>query len=471
MAFNHGVNVNYIQRTARNAVRPDTATIALVGLAPKGPTNELVTIRSLRQGLEVFGQQIAGSTIPYALAAIFGESGAEVIVNNIFDPVLHGEAVQDEALSVASGQAATGSDPYNAVTLTSSDGNTTYTEGTDYSIDAYGRIRVLDGTVIADGDTILASYGRIDRDAVTNEQVIGSLTGARTGLHLLDAAPASLGLVPKVILVPELGEVQSVIDVMAAKAEQFGAVYLVDAPNGTTVAQVVQGRGPLGGVPGFRTTDKNAVLLYPYVKAVDSRTRPTDRPYGPFMAGVIAATDAQFGVQRSPSNVELNGVKGTVLPISGGYGSAGSDANVLNEVGVNTVLVTNGRGIRAWGNRNGSSTPVQPNTEADVFISVQRVKHYVKATIQLTMIDYLDREINRGLIDAIVETGSALLRGMGSEGILVGGTMRYVPEQNTEAAISAGILEFEVEIFGPTPAENLRFGITLNPDFLENLAA
>ena len=198
----HGIETNFVDQSIRAFNAPQTATIALVGTAPTGPTNELVAVTDVRQARQIFGEQLDGFTIPYALKHIFDQGGARVIVINVFDPALHGVSVADEVVAVLDGRASLAFEPYTTVTLEPSGAGAAYVEGTDYTIDVYGNIRVLDGVTIPDGTNIAASYGYFDSTLVVDAEVVGVTSPSRTGLELLDNAQGQLAEQALAALVP-----------------------------------------------------------------------------------------------------------------------------------------------------------------------------------------------------------------------------------------------------------------------------
>jgi phage tail sheath protein FI len=95
-----------------------------------------------------------------------------------------------------------------------------------------------------------------------------------------------------------------------------------------------------------------AALYYPWIMV---RNPSTGRdlavpPSGP-LAGVIARTDRERGLHRSPANTLLRSATGLVRTLS----AAQSDQ--LNPAGVNAIRRLPGRGIRVWGARTLSSEP------------------------------------------------------------------------------------------------------------------
>ena len=462
MEFLHGIQTTFEPRANASFTGPMTSVIALIGTAPKGAPDTLTLVNSRRDAQTKFGTELSGFTIPYALEAIYKQGGgATVLVVNTFDPDSHNLVADDDPVAIANGRGVTLFNPNTAVVLTSADGNTTYVQGTDYTIDAFGEVRVIDGTVIADGTTPLAGYSYFDPTTVTSAESVASL-------EVLDMALPSFGYTPKIIIAPEHCENEAVALKMFEKATSFGAVYFVDAPKDKTVTEVKQGRGPLGGIPGFRNANKNLQPMYPYAVTLDSKGETVSRPLSPFIAGVAARSDNEFGVQRSLSNQVLTGVIGADTVISSSYTDPASDANQLNKLGVMTLFNTQDRGMVSWGNRNASAPS---NTEQDVFLSIERTKLMLIEAININNVRFLDRGTSSGLVNAIIESNNAYLRGLKSQGIIVDGKMTLDSELTTTAEIAQGRLYFSVDFAGISPAERLTFTLAFNPDYLESVIA
>lgn len=467
MQFLHGVRVQEVTSGNANINSVPTGVIGLVGTAPIGPTNELTVISSPRQALETFGEQVPGFTIPQTLDAIFSQGGARVVVVNAFDPATHVTAVADEAVTVADGAAQLSEAPVGDIEVTNSAGDVTYTAGTHYTVDAYGAIRILDTITIPNGTELLVDFSHLDESAITASVINGSAAAPRTGIELLEESDLTLGYSPKILIAPTYIETETTSTLMLAKAEKFRGVALIDAPATATVAQVIAGRGPAGGVPGFQTTDNRAVLLYPYVSDTDSRNNSVSRPMSGYMAGLMAVVDATEGYWVSPSNHAIKGIKGPSVFLTSGFQDANSDVNQLNEVGVTSLFNGFGTGFRLWGNRNASATI---NTDPDAFISVQRTKDTINDSVALAMLPFVDKPITTGLIDSIRESVNAYLRRLVGLGAIIDGKCTYNPEDNPASELAQGRLVFDLAFLPPSPAELIEFKSYLDQSFLAELA-
>ena len=96
MAFFHGITVTEVNTNGVSIQVVNSAVIGLIGSAPQwsassgaGPGINVPTlIQSAAQGSN-FGKQIAGYTIPEALADIQLQGAGAVIVIDVFNPLLH----------------------------------------------------------------------------------------------------------------------------------------------------------------------------------------------------------------------------------------------------------------------------------------------------------------------------------------------------------------------------------------------
>ena len=174
--FLHGVEVIEIQSGSRPIRTVQSGVIGLIGTAPKGPVNQPVLIPgSRREALRSFGSGLG--TLPDALDAIFDQAGATVVAINVLDPDTHKAAVAEKEYTFGEDGTLTLDHRYaRNLEVKSSDGNTTYTEKTDYTHDPDTGVlaRVAAGTIGA-GATVKIAYDRPDETAVGVSDVIGGV--------------------------------------------------------------------------------------------------------------------------------------------------------------------------------------------------------------------------------------------------------------------------------------------------------
>ena len=132
---------------------------------------------------------------------------------------------------------------------------------------------------------------------------------------------------------------------------------------------------------------RRAYLVDPGVKVTDAADETVDRPNSPYVAGVIARSDAERGFWWSPSNRLINGITGTSREIDFALGDPNARANLLNEDEVATIIRQTG--YRLWGNRTCSADPKW------AFLSVVRIADALNDSLLRAHLWAVDRNITR----------------------------------------------------------------------------
>lgn len=466
----HGVETIEIQKGARPISVVKSAVIGIVGIAPKGTPNELTLVLNAQDAAAKFGSELPGFSIPQALSAIYAQGAGTCLVVNVFDPATMTVEVLAENKTVTNGKAKTTYAPIGDVVVTNNAGTTTYVKDTDYSIDDFGNIKVLNFTAIAEGSTIKCTYDRLDATTITDSNIIGAIsgTGARSGLKALALGYSTFGYNPKLIICPKYSTSNAVAAEMIVQAEALRAVTIIDTPNATTVSTAIAGRGPSGTLAGFKSSSQRVILTYPNLKVYDAATDATElRPYSQFLAGVIAATDLEEGYWVSPSNHEIQGVVGPERIITAAINDPSTEANALNEAGIVTQFNSFGSGLRVWGNRSAA----WPSLTLPVnFISVRRTADILHESVEYAMLQFIDKPINQAVIDSIRESVNAFIRTLIGRGALIDGKCIYNKDKNPATELAAGHLTFDIEFLPPTPAERITFESFIDINLFKNLA-
>lgn len=465
--FLHGVEFIEVQSGSRFIQLAKASVIGLIGVAPKGPVNVPVLVTNDRDAAQ-FGSMADGFNIPKALDAMLKNGASAIIVVNALDAVANTTAVDDEVLTIANLSAQLSGIPIGAVELTSNDGATTFVLGTDYVVDDFGKVTVLDSARIAETSSPKATFRKYNSASVTASQIIGttSVGGARSGMKAFEDCYNLFGFSPRILSASEFSRQNGVAIELIAMANKIKGFALIEAPTGTTPAQAIAGRGPASAI-NFKTSDKRAILLYPGVKAYNSKTDANeDRSYSDFFAGVWANSIIANGFWFSPSNKTIAGVVGTEISISSSLDDPSSEANLLNEAGIVTVFNAFGSGLRTWGNR---SAAWPASTFPTNFISVQMVQDILHESVQQAMLQFIDLPINQALIDAIRETVNGFMRSLIGRGAIVDGFCKYDKSKNPPTEVGAGHLTFDIEFMPPTPGERISFDSFINIELLRAL--
>lgn len=446
--FLHGVDVVEQASGARPIRTIATGVIGLVGTAKRGPINVPTLISgSRREATQAFGD--AGGTIPRALAGIFDQIGAPVVVvNALARTAVDAAAVQ---FAVRELQLGTGAAPYaiEDLVITNTAADTTYEEGTDYEFDAdTGLVTSLAAGSIDADDSVKVSYTYLGDGAAADIQG-GATEGAYTGIEALRQAKA-LGLPePKILIAPGWSDTQAVAEALVSVANRLRAIAVADGPN-TTDADAVTYRDNFDS--------RRLFLIDPQVMVGDPAVA---EPASARVAGVIARSDAERGFWWSPSNQPIRGIARTSRPVDFVLGDATSRANFLNENAIATIVRE--EGYRLWGNRSCSGDPKFQ------FLAVGRIADAVNDRLLRGHRWAVDRTITKTYLDDVVEGVNAFLRDLVGTGAIVGGRCWADPDQNTPASIAAGKAVFSFDFTPVYPAERITFNSIITNDYLEDL--
>lgn len=467
MAFLHGVEtiVKTVGGVPVTVVR--SAVVGLVGIAPKGPNGSTLTlISSPQEAVDTFGSELTGFSIPQALKAVFNQGSGVAIVVNVYDETTHSTDVTAETQVVAAGKAKTAFEPVGTTfTVTNSGGTTTYVLGTDYSRDDFGNIIVLNPTSIANGASIKVTYKKLNVAAVTAAHIIGTAGSAPTGIETLALANAKYGFDAKILIAPTHLGLTGVCEALLVAANKYRAVTIFDAPTATSYATAIAGRGSSGTINGWKTGDKRAILAWPNWKVVNAGTGVTEvRPASQYLAGVICAVDTNEGYWNSPSNHQVLGVVEPEVLVTFALNDQNCQANLLNAAGITTAI--NAGGFRTWGNR---SAAYPTSTAPEQFIPVLRTSDTIDVSVELAMLQYIDKPLNQALLDAVRATVNGFLNTLAGRGAIIDGKCLYIPAKNPALELAAGHVVFDIDYMPPVPGERITFDRFINIAYLANL--
>lgn len=462
----HGAETIEVEIGGQTVSIVRSAIIALVGIAPAGPVNQLTLCQNDTDDSQ-FGSPLPGFNIPKTLQIIRGLVGScPVLVVNVFNSTSNEAQVTNESQTVTNGKFKLAFAPLTAVTIKLNDGTTDadIVLGTDYTLDAYGNFAAISGSV-ANGTTYKLSYKKLDSTTVTSNQIIGGNTsGVRTGIALFDLAYNTYGFKPKIFIAPGYISTAAIAAAIKTAALKFRAVYLLDEVSGKTVSQILASRG-VGASSVFNTSDDRAILLYPWLKAYDDYLQDDGiYPFSAFMAALMVFVDLNFGYWFSPSNYEILNATGIERIIEWSINDPNTEANQLNAAGIVTIAQGYGTGMRAWGNRN-ASFPTSSSVKN--FISLRRADDVIIETMEEAALPYFDKPLNQAQIDTIREAGNELMRVLMQRGaVLPGSEVKYNKDDNPAGELAAGHVTFERVYMIPTPTERITFKDVLDISLL-----
>ncbi|MCB0113729.1 MAG: phage tail sheath family protein [Caldilineaceae bacterium] len=190
----------------------------------------------------------------------------------------------------------------------------------------------------------------------------------------------------------------------------------------------------------------NGALYHPWVRVVDGPLGGLVPPCG-HVAGVIARTDLSIGVHRAPANQDLLGVVDLAVNLDD------ERQGPLNEVHVNCLRAFPRRGIRVWGARTLSPSPLW------TYINVRRIFLTAGRWIERNMTNVVFEPNNPELWGEIVRDLTVYFTQLLEQGALAGrgsGEAFYVKcdaETNPPALREQGIVVTEIGLAATVPAE------------------
>lgn len=280
-----------------------------------------------------------------------------------------------------------------------------------------------------------------------------------TGVHAFLSAENEVKVLPRILCAPGFtgdrpaAAANPVVAELVGIAEKLRAVIVADGPN-TTTTEAITWREDWGSARVYVTD--------PAVKIWDTAlSQAVVQPVSARVAGAIAKRDNERGFWWSPSNQVLNGIVGTARPIGFNMSDPNSEANLLNENEVATVVLKDG--YRLWGNRTCSDDPLW------AFLSVRRTADMVYESVERAFLWAMDRPLSAQLVLDIQDSVQAYLGSLQARGAILGGTVWLDPELNTPDQLMAGKLYLDFDIEPPAPLERLTFRAHRNAGYYEEL--
>lgn len=289
--------------------------------------------------------------------------------------------------------------------------------------------------------TVVVRVEQGDSEAETTTNIIGGTTeeGLKTGLQALLASQAKHGIKPRIIGAPghDTLAVANEIAVICQKLRAFGYISAYGCKN---ISEVNTYRENFG--------QRELMMIYPDFLAWDSVISQESTAYATARAlGLRAKLDNDIGWHKTLSNITVNGVTGISKDIYWDLQDPATDAGLLNEKGVTTLIRRDG--FRFWGSRTCSDDPLF------AFESYTRSAQVLADTMAEGQMWAIDKPLTPSLARDIVETINAKLRSLVSQGYLLGGECWYDPASNSKEELKAGKLTLDYDYTPVPPMENL----------------
>lgn len=289
--------------------------------------------------------------------------------------------------------------------------------------------------------TVVVRVEQGESEAETTTNIIGGTTeeGLKTGLQALLASQSQHGIKPRIIGAPghDTLAVANEIAVICQKLRAFGYISAYGCKN---ISEVNTYRENFG--------QRELMMIYPDFLAWDSVISQESTAYATARAlGLRAKLDNDIGWHKTLSNITVNGVTGISKDIYWDLQDPATDAGLLNEKGVTTLIRRDG--FRFWGSRTCSDDPLF------AFESYTRSAQVLADTMAERQMWAIDKPLTPSLARDIVETINAKLRSLVSQGYLLGGECWYDPTSNSKEELKDGKLTLDYDYTPVPPMENL----------------
>ncbi|EDX3299389.1 phage tail protein, partial [Salmonella enterica subsp. enterica serovar Irumu] len=236
---------------------------------------------------------------------------------------------------------------------------------------------------------------------------------------------------PRILIATGFSEDDAIGKGLETMANKLRAVAYVDCASMATPKEVLLRQQNYGA---------RVELLRPRVLITTLSGENICRPYSACAAGLRARIDADKGWWWSKSNQEVYGILGLEQVDEFVASDANCQANLLNMANVSTIVRRDG--FRHWGNRLCSPDPQWR------FESVRRSADVIEDSIQNTVIQYVDRPLDKQNTDDIIGTINAYMRQLVSLGAIFGGCAWLDEALNTAETLAAGWVFIDYD-FGP----------------------
>jgi len=305
--------------------------------------------------------------------------------------------------------------------------------------------------------TVVVRVAEGETEAETISNLIGTTdeNGQYTGMKALLTAQTQLDVKPRILGVPGLDS-QEVATALASIAQQLRAFAYVSAWNCKTISEAMNYRKNF--------SQRELMVIWPDFVAWNTATNAAETAYATARAlGLRAKIDNDTGWHKTLSNVGVNGVTGISSSVFWDLQQSGTDADLLNEACVTTLIRKDG--FRFWGNRTCSDDPLF------AFENYTRTAQVLADTMAEAHMWANDKPLTPVLVREIVAGINAKFRELVNAGYLLGASAWYDESANDVASLKAGKLAIDYDYTPVPPLEDLTLRQRITDTYLANFAA
>ncbi|MEQ9130795.1 MAG: phage tail sheath protein [Salinisphaeraceae bacterium] len=293
--------------------------------------------------------------------------------------------------------------------------------------------------------------------AETDANVIGTVDGSgnKTGLQALIASQGQNSVKPRILGCPGL-DTQAVATELASVAEALNGFGYIHANGAVTHTEAI--------TYADNFSQRELMLIWPDFRGYDVDQEATvTAPAVARALGLRAKLDQTVGWHKTLSNAGVNGVTGLSQDVSWDLQSTSTEAALLNEANVTTLV--NANGFRFWGSRTLSDEPLFS------FENYTRTAQVIADSLAEAHLWAIDKPMHPSLVNDIIEGLNAKGREWTRLGYLLGFNAYYSEEVNTQTTIKDGKLYIDYDYTPVPPLENLNLQQRITDRFLVDFAA
>ncbi|MBH3126707.1 phage tail sheath protein [Serratia marcescens] len=293
--------------------------------------------------------------------------------------------------------------------------------------------------------------------AETTSNIIGGANaeGRYTGMKALLSAQAELGVKPRILGVPGLDSLE-VATALAGICQQLRAFGYISAHGCKTVQEATKYRDNF--------SQRELMLIWPDFVSWNTTANQSDIAYATARAlGLRAKIDTETGWHKTLSNVGVNGVTGITASVFWDLQAPGTDADLLNEACVTTLIRKDG--FKFWGSRTCSDDPLL------MFENYTRTAQVLADTMAEAHLWAVDRPVTPTLVRDMIDGINAKFRELKSAGLIIDGNCWYDESANTVETLKAGKLFIDYDYTPVPPLEDLTLRQRITDRYLATFAA
>ncbi|UMO86156.1 phage tail sheath protein [Pectobacterium sp. PL64] len=305
--------------------------------------------------------------------------------------------------------------------------------------------------------TVVVRVAEGDDEDETISNVIGGsdANGKYTGMKALLDALTVTGVKPRILGAPGLDSLP-VATALASICQSLRAFGYVSAWGCKTLSEAVNYRENF--------SQRELMVIWPDFIAWDTTANASATAYATARAlGLRAKIDQETGWHKTLSNVGVNGVTGISASVYWDLQAPGTDADLLNQAGVTTLVRKDG--FRFWGNRTCSDDPLF------LFENYTRTAQVLADTMADAHMWAVDKPVTAKLIDDIIEGIKAKFRELKSGGYIIDADCWLDETANDKDTLKAGKLYIDYDYPPVPPLENLTLRQRITDKYLVNLVA